>query len=253
MQILALDASTDVCSVALGDGVDWHERSEIAGQRHSELLIPMIQALLAEFGATLARVDGVAFGAGPGSFTGLRIACGVAQGLALGADLPIVGVSTLEAIAQTRRDQSGEIASLPRSMRGCGKSTSARTSATWAAGARSSRPLSFRPTAAPVPEGGNWIAAGSGFAAYPSLLKHYGATVSENRSFDRPRRDCGRQARAAPFCRGRGSIGTRRVTDLHSPSRGADRCRTRGRNAPMTILTPTVRRPRSRTKCCGGR
>ena len=67
----------------------------------------MIQALLAEFGATLAQVDGIAFGAGPGSFTGLRIACGVAQGLALGADLPIVGVSTLEAMAQTRRDQSG--------------------------------------------------------------------------------------------------------------------------------------------------
>lgn len=180
MQILALDASTDVCSVALGDGVDWHEQSEIAGQRHSELLIPMIQALLAEFGATLAQVDGVAFGAGPGSFTGLRIACGVAQGLALGADLPIVGVSTLEAIAQTRRDQSGGdrvIAAIDARMREIYVGAYERDMGRWR---EVIAPVVVSPEAAPVPEGGEWIAAGNGFAAYPSLLKHYGAAVSEN-------------------------------------------------------------------------
>src|SRR3977135_950237 len=88
MQILALDTSTEVCAVALGDGVTWHEKSEVAGQRHSELLLPMIRAILAECSVTLKQIDGIAFGAGPGSFTGLRIACGVAQGLALGAALP---------------------------------------------------------------------------------------------------------------------------------------------------------------------
>jgi tRNA threonylcarbamoyladenosine biosynthesis protein TsaB len=67
----------------------------------------MIRAILAECGVTLKQIDGIAFGAGPGSFTGLRIACGVAQGLALGAALPVVGVSTLEALAQTRRDLAG--------------------------------------------------------------------------------------------------------------------------------------------------
>jgi tRNA threonylcarbamoyladenosine biosynthesis protein TsaB len=180
MQILALDASTDICAVALGDGVSWHERSEIAGQRHSELLLPMIRALLAEFGATLAQVDGIAFGAGPGSFTGLRIACGVAQGLALGADLPVVGVSTLEAIAQTRRDQSGGdrvIAAIDARMREAYVGASERDLGRWR---EVVAPVVVSPDAAPIPEGGGWIAAGSGFSAYPSLLERYGAAISEN-------------------------------------------------------------------------
>ncbi len=84
----------------------WIERSVLAGQRHSELLLPMIASLLAEHGPTLTALTGIAFGAGPGSFTGLRIACGVAQGLAFGADLPLVGVCTLEAMAQTARQQA---------------------------------------------------------------------------------------------------------------------------------------------------
>src|ERR1700686_2033976 len=107
MRILAIDTSTETCAVALGDGPAWDERSLVAGHRHSDLLLPMIRGLLDDHGATLAQLDGVAFGAGPGAFTGLRIACGVAQGLALGAALPVVGVSTLEAMAQTRRDHAG--------------------------------------------------------------------------------------------------------------------------------------------------
>src|SRR5258708_15314143 len=99
MRILAFDASTEICAVALGDGARWAERVEHAGQRHSELLLPMIRALLTEAGLALADLDGIAFGAGPGSFTGLRIACGVAQGLAFGADLPLAGVATLGAMA----------------------------------------------------------------------------------------------------------------------------------------------------------
>src|ERR1017187_8228004 len=100
MQILALDASTEVCAVALGDGLHWLERSEVAGQRHSELLLPMIGAILADCGVTLQQLDGIAFGAGPGSFTGLRIACGVAQGLALARNLPVAGIGTLLALAE---------------------------------------------------------------------------------------------------------------------------------------------------------
>ena len=99
MKILALDTSTEYCSVALLHGDAMALREERAGQRHSELLLPMIDLLLAGAGLPLASLDGIAFGAGPGSFTGLRIACGVAQGLALGAGVPVVPVGTLLALA----------------------------------------------------------------------------------------------------------------------------------------------------------
>ena len=93
MKILALDTSTEYCSIALSLDGEILSRETLAGQRHSELILPMLQRMLAETGLTLAQLDGIAFGAGPGSFTGLRIACGVAQGLAFGADLPVTGTS----------------------------------------------------------------------------------------------------------------------------------------------------------------
>jgi tRNA threonylcarbamoyladenosine biosynthesis protein TsaB len=179
MQILALDTSTEVCAVALGDGVSWHEKSEVAGQRHSELLLPMIRAVLADCGLTLKQLDGIAFGAGPGSFTGLRIACGVAQGLALGAGLPVVAVSTLEALAQTRRDHAGGariIAALDARMREVYVAAYERDSGRWR---EVIAPVVVAPDAAPVPDGSDWIGVGSGFAAYPSLRRHYGVALSE--------------------------------------------------------------------------
>ena len=100
MRVLAIDCSTEWLAVALGDASGFHERREHAGQTHSERVLPLVDALLAEVGWKLADLGGIAFGAGPGSFTGVRIACGVAQGLALGRGLPVAAVSTLEAIAQ---------------------------------------------------------------------------------------------------------------------------------------------------------
>jgi tRNA threonylcarbamoyladenosine biosynthesis protein TsaB len=179
MQILALDTSTEVCAVALGDGASWHEKREVAGQRHSELLLPMIRAILAECRVTLKQIDGIAFGAGPGSFTGLRIACGVAQGLALGAALPVVGISTLEAMAQTRRDDAGGdriIAALDARMREVYVAAYERDSGRWR---EAIAPVVVSPALAPVPEGRGWTAAGSGFAVYPSLRERYGAALSE--------------------------------------------------------------------------
>jgi tRNA threonylcarbamoyladenosine biosynthesis protein TsaB len=107
MWMLSLDSSTAWCSVAIGDGRQWHVRDEHVGQAHSERFLPMVRMVLAEAGLALRQLDGIAFGAGPGSFTGIRIACGVAQGLALGADLPVVAVPTLEAIAEDARRVHG--------------------------------------------------------------------------------------------------------------------------------------------------
>ncbi len=84
-KILALDCSTEYCSVALLVGGETIERNEHAGQRHSELILALVDDVLAGEALALSDVDAIAFGAGPGSFTGLRIACGVAQGLAFGA------------------------------------------------------------------------------------------------------------------------------------------------------------------------
>jgi tRNA threonylcarbamoyladenosine biosynthesis protein TsaB len=97
--LLAIDTATDVCSVALACGERVSERAEAVGQKHSERILPMVQALLREAGLHLRDCDAIAFGSGPGAFTGLRIACGIAQGLAYGAGLPVVAVGNLEALA----------------------------------------------------------------------------------------------------------------------------------------------------------
>ena len=100
MKALALDTSTDACTVALGVGDEVLVDHRVERQAHARLLLPMVEALLAEAGLSVRDLDGIAFGRGPGGFTGVRIAVAAAQGLALGADVGTVGVSTLGAIAQ---------------------------------------------------------------------------------------------------------------------------------------------------------
>jgi len=97
--LLAIDTATEICSVALARGGQVTERAEAVGQKHSERILPMVQALLQEGGISLGECDAIAFGAGPGAFTGLRIACGIAQGLAFGAGLPVIAIGNLEALA----------------------------------------------------------------------------------------------------------------------------------------------------------
>lgn len=99
MKILAIDSTETACSAALLIGEECTERYELAPRRHSELILPMLNHLLADAGLALAQLDGIAFGRGPGSFTGVRIAASVAQGIAVGADLPLVPVSSLAALA----------------------------------------------------------------------------------------------------------------------------------------------------------
>jgi len=105
--VLAIDTSSEACSVALSAGGEVRERHEHAPLRHAELLLPAIRDLLAEAGVPLASLDAIAFGRGPGSFTSLRIGIGVVQGLAWAAGLSVVPQSSLAAVAQEAAERAG--------------------------------------------------------------------------------------------------------------------------------------------------
>ena len=108
MNLLAIDTATECCSAALLCGERLIERSELAPRRHAELILPMIDSLLVEAGLSRRSLDGIAVGRGPGAFTGVRLGISVAQGLALGLDIPVVPVSSLAALAQDAPDATGD-------------------------------------------------------------------------------------------------------------------------------------------------
>jgi tRNA threonylcarbamoyladenosine biosynthesis protein TsaB len=164
MRFAALETSTEWCGVALWRDGEIAALERRAGQRHSELALPMLQALLKRFSMTVEGLDAVAFGAGPGSFTGLRIACGLAQGLAFARDLPVLGVSTLAALAE---DTGAErvLACVDARMREVYYAALERKGGGW----REVVPARcVVPQAVAVPEG-DWIGAGNGFAAYGNM------------------------------------------------------------------------------------
>ena len=162
MNFAAFETSTEWCSVALSLDGEIRAREEKAGNRHSELALPMLEGLLQAAGLTARDLQAVAFGAGPGSFTGLRTACGLAQGLALGRGLPVLGVSSLEALAE----ESGAarvVACLDARMREVYYSALEKVDGRW----REISPAQCVPPAqVAVPPGEGWVGCGSGFLAY---------------------------------------------------------------------------------------
>ncbi len=160
MKILALETSTEYCSVALWQDGTVSERCELVGQKHSEVLMSMLDALLREAGVTVKQVDGIAFGKGPGSFTGARIACGVAQGLAFGANLSVVGVCTLQALAEAS-GKDKVIAAIDARMGEMYLAVYEKRDGDWTAVID---PCLCKAESAPMVAGENWFGVGSGFA-----------------------------------------------------------------------------------------
>jgi tRNA threonylcarbamoyladenosine biosynthesis protein TsaB len=167
LKILALETSTELCSAALWLDGKVDAREVMAGQRNSELLLPMVDALLAANGLAARDLDGVAFGAGPGAFTGVRIACGVAQGIAFGIDVPVAGIGTLLALAAASAAdrvvccldaRMGEVYHAVYEKRG-GDFVEVQA------------PGLYKPAEVPALPAGQWSGCGSGFAVYRGELE----------------------------------------------------------------------------------
>jgi tRNA threonylcarbamoyladenosine biosynthesis protein TsaB len=166
VKILALETSTELCSAALWLDGRIDAREVAAGQRNSELLLPMVNALL-EANAMAARdLDGVAFGAGPGAFTGVRIACGVAQGIAFGIDVRVAPIGTLMALAEA----SGAprvVCCLDARMGEVYHAAYERCADAWI---EVHPPSLYTPAAVPDLPAGKWSGCGSGFVAFRAEL-----------------------------------------------------------------------------------
>jgi tRNA threonylcarbamoyladenosine biosynthesis protein TsaB len=164
MRFAAFETSTEWCGVALWRDGEIAAVERRAGSRHSELALPMLQALLEKYRLKTGDLEAVAFGAGPGSFTGLRIACGLAQGLALARGIPVLGVSTLEALAE-EAGAPRVLACLDARMREVYYAALEKRRDGWhqAVAARC-----VSPDLVSVPAG-EWIGAGNGFAVYGNM------------------------------------------------------------------------------------
>lgn len=167
MKLLAIDTSTEACSAALLIEDEIQERYALAPREHAQLILPMIDELMSEAGLKPSALDALAFGRGPGAFTGLRIAAGVIQGIAFAADLPVVPVSSLAAIAQGAYREKG--------MRRVLAAIDARIHQVyWGAFERAeSGYMQLRgeesvcaPAQVPIPHGDGWLGAGTGWGTY---------------------------------------------------------------------------------------
>ena len=169
MLILALETATDPGSIALWRDGEVIARSCPERLSNSETLLPQAAATLRELGLTFADLQGIAFGMGPGSFTGLRVSCGAAQGLAIARDLPLLGIGTLEAMALASGGERVIVA------------LDARMGEVYYGfyvhGKLQGEIGVYAPDAAPVPESTGWVACGNGLSSYPVLRERLAGVV----------------------------------------------------------------------------
>jgi len=172
VKLLAIDTATEACSAALSINGETLGRYEVAPRRHAQLILPMVESLLAEAGVVLHDIEALAFGRGPGSFTGVRIASGVIQGIGFATELPVVPVSTLAALAQGAYRQFG--------CRDVAAAIDARMGEVYWGCYRIDETLLMQldgeervvpPEQVALPAEGSWVGAGSGWAAYSEVLK----------------------------------------------------------------------------------
>lgn len=168
--ILAIETSSELASCALLNGDTLFERATTGVRTHSQAILPMVQELLAEAGLALADCDAIAFGAGPGSFTGVRTACGIAQGLAFGAGLPVLPMGTLAAMALAcqRATGSNEVLAVLDARMGEVYWAQFRFDGSWQIVVAPT--LSAPGDVAPLPVTAPLAACGNGFSAYPDAF-----------------------------------------------------------------------------------
>ena len=174
VNLLAFDTSTEYLSLSLMKGDEFFTFNINAGQTHSQIILPQIQALLDQASLQLKDLQGVAFGSGPGSFTGVRIAAGVAQGLGLGANLPVVAISTLLALAEASGTEK-VITCLDARMGEVYHAAYEKIVGKWQTVVE---PGVYKPDDVPAIEKTGWIGAGSGWQTYDvQLSKVYAAQL----------------------------------------------------------------------------
>lgn len=181
MKLLAVDTATEACSAALYIDGDIQHEFQLAPRDHTRLILVMVETLLQQAGIRIQQLDALAFGCGPGSFTGVRIATGVVQGLAYGADLPVVPVSTLASIAQAVYEDHGEsrvLAAIDARMGGI----------YWGQYQLDDHKLMqlcaeeavLSPEQVPVVTTRDWVGAGSGWQAHAdALVERFGDRVKQ--------------------------------------------------------------------------
>jgi tRNA threonylcarbamoyladenosine biosynthesis protein TsaB len=198
MKLLAVETSTELCSVALLRDGELFLEEAMAENRHSDLLVGMLRRALERARLSPRAMDAFAFGQGPGSFTGLRIACGIVQGLAYAAEKPVVPVSTLMALAE-QSNEGRVVAALDARMGEAYLAAYARNGEDWD---EVIAPRLARAGELPQLPGRRWAATGSGFDRHAWLREAYRGPVEMRFEGDLPR--AGSIARIAARRLGRG-------------------------------------------------